>query len=308
MMKVKVAASLLALAMAAVPATAKAPEPPTAAAAAAKVKAFEASLHPQTGNITIPAAKAVLKLGKDYYFLPADDAKRVLTEVWGNPPESVTDVLGMVLPAGKTAFDNVWGAVVTYDDSGYVSDQDAAKQDYDQVLTDMRESEDAGNEERRKAGYAAVHLVGWAQPPSYDARTHALIWARDIRFDGQKLDTLNYDVRLLGRHGVLSLNMVSDMAHLAEVKTAAQAFGQTAAFQPGATYAEYNSNTDKAAGYGLAGLVAAGAGVAAAKKFGLLALILAFGKKFIVLILVALAAAGRFLMGLIGRRRDPDSL
>lgn len=49
-------------------------------------KAFLASLHPQTGDVRVPEAKAVLHLGDRYYFLPAADAKRVLTEVWGNPP------------------------------------------------------------------------------------------------------------------------------------------------------------------------------------------------------------------------------
>lgn len=305
---IKLAASVLALTMATVPAGAADEATANAASEAAAIKRFEASLKPQSGDVTIPAAKAVLHLGKDYYFLPADDAKRVLTQAWGNPPESVTDVLGMVLPVGKTAFDNVWGAVVTYEDTGYVSDKDAATQDYAQVLSDAREGAEAGNEERRKDGYPAIHLKGWAQPPSYDKSTHALIWARDIAFEGSNVDTLNYDVRLLGRKGVLSLNMVSDMKHLGEVRAAAQQFGRTAAFQPGATYAEYDSSVDKTAEYGLAGLVAAGVGVAAVKKLGLLAILLAFGKKLIILVVVGAAAAWRFARGIFGRKQDADTI
>jgi uncharacterized membrane-anchored protein len=68
------------------------------AEAEARARAIEASLHPQTGAISIPAAHATLQLGDNYYFLPAEEAKRVLTEGWGNPPDQVADVLVMVFP------------------------------------------------------------------------------------------------------------------------------------------------------------------------------------------------------------------
>lgn len=186
-----------------------------------------------------------------------------------------------------------------------MTDSDAKHEDYDGVLASMREGESASNAERQKGGYPAINLVGWAQPPSYDAQTHALIWARDLKFSSSPVDQLNYDVRLLGRRGVLSLNMVSDMTHLADVRAAAGSFGRAATFRPGSAYADYDKSTDKAAGYGLAGLVAAGAGLAVAKKIGLLAVLAGFWK----FILIGFAAAGgaisRFWGRLIGRRRDP---
>jgi uncharacterized membrane-anchored protein len=149
-----------------------------------------------------------------------------------------------------------------------------------------------------------VHVVGWAQPPAYDVGAHSLIWARELNFEGQQIHSLNYDVRLLGRRGVLSLNMVATMPDIRAVRGAANLLASTASFDTGARYADFDSATDKEAGYGLAGLVAAGAGVAAAKKLGLLAILLGFGKKFIVLILIAGAAIGRWAIGLIGRGKD----
>lgn len=273
----------------------------------AQARAVEKSLHPQTGDVAIPAAGATLHLGRDFYFLPAAEAKRVLTEVWGNPPSSVNDVLGLVMPAGKGITDETWGAVVTYQDTGYVTDDDANTADYDKVLDQLREGEAQENEQRRQGGYPALHLVGWAQPPSYDRATHAMIWARDLKFDGASADSLNYDVRVLGRHGVLSLNMLWDMPHLAEVRTAAATFGRTAQFTPGSRYGEFDeSKGDKRAGYGLAGLVAAGVGVAAAKKLGLLAIVLGFGKKLAVVFAIGAAAIGRFVKRLFGRGGDND--
>ncbi|MBY8825799.1 DUF2167 domain-containing protein [Sphingomonas colocasiae] len=292
--------------VAAAPALFAAPPAPTEGAAAnaagARFKALLESLHPVDGQIRIPQAQAALALGKDYYFLPADEAKRVLTEGWGNPPSSVTDVLGMVFPAGKTFVDAPWGAVVTFEKTGYVSDSDAQTADYDAVLTQSRENEEALNEERRKAGFGGQHLVGWAQPPSYDGAQHALIWAREIKFDGETDNMLNYDVRLLGRRGVLSLNMVAGMLQLAQVRTAAASFGKAATFESGARYADFDESVDEKAEYGLAGLVAAGVGVAAAKKLGLLGLLLAFGKKFIVLIVAAIGG----LVSWFRRRRNGD--
>ena len=54
------------------------------------------------------------------------------------------------------------------------------------------------------------------------------------------------------------------------------------------------------AGYGLAGLVAAGVGVAAAKNFGLIGLILLFAKKAWFLIVLPFAIAWRWLKRLFG--------
>src|SRR3982750_1815785 len=84
-----------------------------------KVLEFEQSLHPSGGTVVVPRGHAALAMGEDYYFLPAADAKRILVEAWGNPPDSVGDVLGMVFPNGRHFYDGVWGAVLTYDDSGH---------------------------------------------------------------------------------------------------------------------------------------------------------------------------------------------
>jgi uncharacterized membrane-anchored protein len=243
------------------------------------------SLHPVSGDVSVPQASAVLHLGKDYYYLPAEEARRVLVEGWGNPPDTAEGVLGLVFPAGKTFLDDVWGAVITYEPVGYVTDKDASTTDYDEVIQQMKEGIEAANEERTRQGYPAQHLIGWAQAPTYDARSHSLIWARNVQFAGQTDNTLSYDVRLLGRKGVLSLNMITGMSKLAETRAAAAKFASAAEFQAGSRYADYQAGTDKKADYGLAGLVAAGAGVAVAKKLGLIGIILAFGKKFLVLIL-----------------------
>jgi uncharacterized membrane-anchored protein len=294
----------------AVPAAAQQPQPPSAQeqATAKKMKEILESLHPVSGDVPLPAGNAVLHLGKDFYYLPPDEARKVLVDAWGNPPRIADGVLGIVFPAGKTFLDtDTWGAAITYEGSGYVTDKDAQTADYDALLKQLQSGEDEINAKRREEGYPAQHLVGWAQPPSYDAASHSVVWAQNIAFDGQADNSLNYDVRMLGRKGVLSLNMITAMSKLDETRRDAEKLARSADFTPGARYADFKSGDDTA-GYGIAGLVAAGLGVVAVKKLGLLAVILVFAKKFLVLIVAAFAALGarfRKLFGL-GKKDVPE--
>ncbi|WP_404334221.1 DUF2167 domain-containing protein [Sphingomonas sp. MMS12-HWE2-04] len=290
---------------AATPAVAK-DKPDAAPAAPPAMVALQKDLHPQTGDVKIPQANAVMHLGDRYYFLPAADARRVLVEAWHNPPSTADGVLGMVFEKDATVYDSVWGAVITYEDTGHVPDDDAAKQDYAGVLKGMQEGTEEQNAERKQAGYQPMHLIGWAQPPSYDAANHSLIWARELQLEGDAVNGLNYDVRLLGRTGVLSLNMLASMNDLGNVRTAAQSFGKAVSFEPGAGYADYNASSDKTADYGLAGLVAGGVALGVAKKIGFLAIILKFGKVILIGIAAAGAAVWQFVKRLVGKKDEEE--
>lgn len=256
-------------------------------------EAFVSSLHPQTGEVAVPGAQATLKLAHGYSFLSAADAQRVLTQAWGNPPDN--SVLGMIIPstdAHAVLDDKSWAVVVTFVDEGYVSDKDAAKIDYDDMLKDLKKGTDEGNAERLKQGYPAIELVGWAEPPHYDEATHKLYWARDLKFkkadgspDGQ---SLNYAIRVLGRKGYLSLNAVAPIDQLAKVRADMPDVVAMAEFNPGERYADYNESTDKVAAYGIAALVAGGI-AAKAGLFAKLGLLLLALKKFVV---IGIAAIG----------------
>lgn len=278
---------------------------PEQKAEVARLEKLLNSLKPQQGVINLPAAKAKLNLGAGYYFLGPDDARRVLVEGWGNSPDAADGILGIVFPAGKTFLDDTWGAVVTYAQTDYVSDKDAKSEDYAALLKDMQSGEDEMNAERKMEGYPVIHLVGWAQAPSYDGARHDLIWARELQFGAETDHTLNYDVRHLGRHGVLSLNMISVMSQLPTVSAAARDLAKTAEFDTGSRYADYQQG-DKVAEFGLGGLVAAGAGLAVAKKVGIIGIILAFAKKGIALIALAGAAAWGWLRKQFGGKPKPS--
>lgn len=254
-------------------------------------KDFLARLDHITGEVKIGAAKATLQVPENYYFLDAEDARAVLEEAWGNPPDDST--LGMLLPEGMTPLDDgSWAAIFTYEEDGYVSDEDAGKTDYDDLMKTMQSDTAESNKWRAENGFGSVDLIGWAEEPGYNAETHKLYWAKELKFEGAPVNTLNYDIRVLGRRGVLVVRFIADMAALPDIKVAAPEVLNMASFDDGSRYADYQKGVDKVASYGIAGLIAGGV---LAKKTGLLAAILLFGKKFIAIIIAGLAGAGAWL-------------
>jgi uncharacterized membrane-anchored protein len=269
-------------------------------AEAAKQQALLASLQYRKGDVALPEADASLHVRPGFRFLGHDDTRKVLEQYWGNPPDD--EVLGMLVPENvPLSSDHSWAVVVTYIDEGHVSDEEAGKIDYAQIMSDMKAQNDEINEERKKAGYGEVDVVGWAQPPYYDAAGKRIYWARELDFKGGGR-TLNYDIRVLGREGYLSLNAIAGMSDMAMVKDGMAQVLPMAEFDSGHRYADYQPGHDKLAAYGLAALV--GGGVAAkAGLFAKLGVFLLAMKKFIVIGLIAVGAAIKKLFG-GGDKRD----
>jgi uncharacterized membrane-anchored protein len=125
---------------------------------------------------------------------------------------------------------------------------------------------------------------------------------------------VNFNTRVLGRKGIVSLNLVCDPEDLPASKPEVATLLEGTAFKSGSRYEDFNSKTDKIAEYGLAGLILGGAGLGAAKlvKIGLLAkfwkVILAAivaGKKAILLAFAGVAAFAKRLFGRKGRGAAP---
>lgn len=243
------------------------------------------SLEPQTGEIKLSGTVATLNVPQDFYFLNAKDANTVLVDVWGNPPSQST--LGMLFPAGSTPFDGgSWAVTVEYEEDGYVSDEDADDIDYQELLDEMKSDVEMANKERISLGYESVSLVGWAAPPFYDKKEHKLHWAKEIKFGDAEENTLNYNIRVLGRKGVLVLNFIASMDQKHLIDTKIDTVLALADFDPGAKYGDFNPDLDEVAAYGLGALVA-GKVIA---KTGFLAMGLIFLKKFGIIILLAVGA------------------
>jgi uncharacterized membrane-anchored protein len=265
-----------------------------------------AKLRMQAGTVTLGDGIATLKVGPNFGYLDPPDAEIFLTQLWGNPKGSGAKSLGLLVPKDVDALGSGgWAVVIGFDASGYVSDEDAGKIDYDELLKKMQQETAEASKERVDEGLDSMALVGWAKKPSYDPATHKLYWAKRLHFGDEKEDTLNYNIRALGRRGVLVLNVVGSMDQLSMVDRRLPEILAMVSFNQGHTYAEFNPSVDQTAAYTLAGLIAGGVLAKAGFFKALLIGILAF-KKVLVLGAVAMfGAVGAFVKRLFGGNRSP---
>lgn len=249
---------------------------------------LERRLKYQKGDISIAGGKATLHIPDSFRYIGPADCDKILV-AWGNPPGGGAE--GMIIPAGVSLFgDEGWGAIVSYDEDGHVDDDDAKDMDFDDLLSDMQKGTEESNAERTRAGYDAIHLQGWAEPPHYDGANHKLYWAKILSSDDGTA-SLNYDIRVLGRGGVLAMSAVAPQSQLAQVKADMEnviAFGE---FNQGHRYSDFDPDVDKMATYGVGALVAGGLAAKAGLFKGLFAVLIAAKK----LIIVGIAAIGSML-------------
>jgi uncharacterized membrane-anchored protein len=219
---------------------------------------LEASFHYQTGDIQLDNI-GTLKVPKGFRYLDSNQAKYVIHDLWGNPGGDGT--LGMIVPENMEISNGAWAFIITYDEMGYVEDDDADEIDYDEMLEEIHKEEGAINEERVKEGYDAIHMVGWAAKPYYDADKKVLHWAKELQFgenDGseESENTLNYNVRVLGRKGVLVLNAVAMVHELPDVQANIEPVLSSFTYADGNKYSDFDPGVDEVAAWTIGGLVA----------------------------------------------------
>jgi uncharacterized membrane-anchored protein len=230
--------------------------------------------------------QASLGLPEGFGFIPQQPAARLM-QAMGNRTDQ--DFIGLIVPLGEQGHGTEWFVSVEYNASGYVKDDDARNWDADKLLRSLKEGTEAANEQREQAGVPPIEVTRWVEPPAYDGATHRLVWAAEARSKNRPDPDpgVNYNTYLLGREGYLSLNLITSSSTVDTDKVAAHTLLNAVKFNAGKAYGDFNSSTDKVAAYGLAALVV---GVAA-KKLGLIAIIIATVVKFAKAIIIAVAAA-----------------
>lgn len=243
------------------------------------------------GTAPIGENLAEIDLGEEHVFLDAEGTRKLM-EMTHNPVSG--SELATIAPA---ADDENWFVVFEFEDIGYVKDDEKDALDADAMLTSIRESNEAGNEERRERGWPAMEIVGWHETPHYDARTNNLSWA--IIGKSEDRQSINRIVKVLGRRGVMTVTLVASPDTLPAAVPRVEALLDGYRYRPGSTYAEFVPSTDKLAEYGLTALVVGGAGAALVKS-GLLA-------KLWKPIAIGLVALGAGLKRLLGSGRKVES-
>lgn len=267
---------------------------------AAKIDSVEKSFKYQHGTIKIRNGVGTITVPAGFKYLEPIQAERVLTEIWGNP-KSENLTLGLILPEKQGILDDK-GYVfnLQYDEIGYVKDDDADDIDYEELLTNMQKESEEENKERVKAGYPPISIAGWAAKPFYDKHRHILHWAKNLKFGNDSLNTLNYNVRVLGRKGVLVLNAIATMDQLNPVKAGIPHVLNIVNFSDGYKYSDFDPKIDDVAAWTIGGLVAG----KILAKVGFFALLLKFWK----LIAVGFVAIGSFIKKKFFGKKDEDAV
>ena len=262
----------------------------------ALIVGFDAGINAEPQDNPSPLAALGLKVGpvqgdlgglatidvpEGYGFIGKGGASKFM-EMLQNPSDG--SEIGVVLSPDKE-----WFVVFTFSNDGYVKDDDR-NIDAKGILASIKEGTEQANKTRRERGWSTLEVVGWQQPPFYDPQTNNLTWAIKGRSDNGT--SINHSTRLLGRRGVMNVDLVLEQDALSSAMPAFTTLLTSFSFKPGQKYSEFTSG-DKIAEYGLAGLVLGGAGVALVKT----GLLQKFWKVIVVGFLALFGAIKKFFFG-----------
>jgi uncharacterized membrane-anchored protein len=244
--------------------------------------------------------QANLKLPANYFFVPKSEGERVLRAL-GNVVNDST-IVGLVV---GTRQDDQWVVVIRYIKEGYIKDDDAKNWNADELLKNLKDGVEESNKDRSARGFPEVQVIGWVEPPGYDAGSHRLVWsllAKDKDEPDNAPKGINYNTYALGRDGYFSLNLLSDSERITSEKAVAHELLADLSYSAGKRYEDFTATTDRIAEYGLMALV----GGVAAKKLGLLALLAGVVLKFAKVIFIGAAVFGAGVMRFFRRKPRND--
>lgn len=245
------------------------------------------------GTVGLGDNLAILSLDFEYLFANAADTRKLMRSI-GNPVSSRET--GLIAPKNG----DLWYIVFEYDPVGYIKDDEKADLDADAIFENIREATEYSNRQRVKQGFTTVNLIGWQIEPHYDENTHNLVWALLGEENGEKI--VNYNTRLLGRHGYMSVVLVTGLNEFQSLIGNVNGILDGFSYKEGKSYAEYVKG-DKLAKIGLTALVAGGA-AAAASKFGIFKMLAKGGKAVFIAILAVLSAIWAIIKSIFKRRPE----
>lgn len=256
----------------------------------------EDRISPEKGTVYLAACHAQIVVPQGFVYIDADQSKKLLIDYWGNIEDRVEGVMGSLVPANCEAFYQISVAyVISYDNCGYIKDDDATTIDYDELMKQIQEASSENN--KNLPLEQQLTIKGWAVPPQYIKSTHTLIWAKSIgSING---DIVNYDMRVLGKEGMVSVNAVTDFSALDEIKTKSDMIINSVVYDRGYAYSDFDPTVDRISDWTITGLIAGGA----LAKSGVLAKLGVFLLKCWKFIVIGAVAIGASIKSLFSRRK-----
>lgn len=215
---------------------------------------------------------AKIQVPKGMKFADGAGTRRLL-ELSQNP--SSGDEVGVLMPETRAGKDEQsWVMLFEFHEVGFIDDTEKGNLDADSILQSITKGTELANQKRKDRGWTPFHVTGWATRPFFDDRTKNLTWAVEGKEENAQAEdkTVNYSVRILGRRGTMSVDLVLSPQQLPGVLPVFNGLLNSFSYNTGNRYAEFVKG-DKVAGYGLTALIAGGV-AATAVKTGLLAKLL----------------------------------
>lgn len=249
-------------------------------------------------------SKASLKVVEGLTFLDAANTKRFMedTESFPNGTE-----IGSIYGAGENSN---WYVIFEYNDTGHIDDSDKDDLDAEELLDSYKRGTEEQNEKTTPDNQ--LFITGWDIEPKYDSAKHHLLYSIGLK-DAQQEALVNYNVNVLTRQGYIGVILVTDSANFEENRRQFEdSVLSNLTVTTGNKYEEFDASIDRKSELGLTSLILGGAGVAVAKKVGLLLLL---KKGWFVIVALVVGAFGWLRNKLTGRKKndaehptDEDSL
>lgn len=231
-------------------------------------------------------------LENEYYLKGTKDINQYSWWVFGD--EDIQTNL-MIFTGDQTIY-------VQYKDEGYVTIDDWKSIKPKDLISEMREIQEAWKDQLKEEGRNYVEEINWIYKPIFDAEKNVVHVSYEGLWNGKKgkYKTMQNNSIVLGRNGYLDISFVSSITNettkeeLQQIANLAKDFTNGIDFLEGSKHTDYKSG-DKVAALGVGGLVAGTLGVKALAKVGFLAKITPFLIKFWWIILAPIVAIAGML-------------
>lgn len=163
----------------------------------------------------------------------------------GSPPNDWT------LGVARHAAANDWSVEVGYLGVGHLAAVDARELVPHELIKRVKAAAVKDNAN----GPGAFEVIGFSVTPHYDRRAKRLVWAERMHFQSEPSDTIDYQVRTLGRDGVLAMHTVAPAERLDEIQARLPELLAATSFTAGNRYDDFDGASDPVAPFGLDGLI-----------------------------------------------------
>ncbi len=159
-----------------------------------------------------------MKVPEGHYFIDATQSRFILETIWGNIPDE--EVLGMIVGSRfvPAEINNDYSFVISYAPIGFIPTEERAEFDHHELLEGIQDQLQTANEKRLEQGFNALQVENWIMVPFFDNYKKALYWATELKVNGSDEPLVNYNLRLLGKNGVLKINAVGTLDQLPNIK------------------------------------------------------------------------------------------